>query len=223
MFKTLKLSTLSYILGAVLVFGGVALADLIPIGSSIEPTMVTLEDIYQKTQDFAYPTSTHNISTESAPVEPGTMHTLSDIWTGLNNFILPPTSKVEDGYFYGPNGSLEGGLSAGSPTLIWETPVVGDSPPYVDWNAATDYCADLTEGNVATGTWRLPYVEELIQESPIANPNLTQVGGFKTDKKYWSIVTYPGNSDYAYSVRVSGGGVNLSSKTSTDVIVRCVY
>jgi hypothetical protein len=216
-------SIISYLIGAVLVFGGVALADkLIPTSDTSAPTMFTLEDIWKKTQNLNYTTSDHDISTTSAPIEPGTMKTLADIWQGLTDFVLPPTSKVEDGYFYGPNSSLEGELSTGATVLTWETPVASDSPSYIDWNVATDYCANLTEGNVTPGTWRLPYVEELIQESPIANPNFTQVGGFKTDKKYWSIVTNPSNSSYAYSVRVSGGGVNLSSKTGSDVIVRCV-
>jgi hypothetical protein len=220
-----KLKSLSiYIITTLLILGGVALAGtLAPTGGNTStPTMYTLTDIYQKTQDFTYTEQSHDVSTDNEPAEPGTMHTLSDIWTGLTNFILPPTSKVEDGYFYGPNGSLEGKLSAGTPSLTWSSNdyMESDTPAYTDWNTATTFCNDSTEGEVSQGTWRLPTYPELVAKYLATNPG--NASGFQTGY-YWSSTEYPFNSDNAYYVYMNYGYASLSGKSNPSYYARCVH
>ncbi|MCX6733092.1 MAG: hypothetical protein NTV98_06150 [Candidatus Roizmanbacteria bacterium] len=93
--KTKFKQIIFYVLGAFLVVGGVVLADIInkllPTGSPSSPStnMVTLEDIYKKTQDFTYTKpSSHDISTSSLPSN--SMNTLQDIWDSLT---LNPVSS----------------------------------------------------------------------------------------------------------------------------------
>jgi hypothetical protein len=195
-----------YIITTILIFGGVAIAgSLTPTGSDISPTMVTLEDLYQKTQDFTYSTSSHNISTESTPS--ATMHTLSDIWTGLTNFILPPVDKVEDGYAYGPNGSLEGTLSAGAPVLEWSADLGA-----MTWASSTEACT----------TWggRLPTISELL--AALSDQFLLGSGsGFAEFTLYWS--STENGSGVAYNGNCVFGNVYLSSGNKNNVdSVRCV-
>ncbi len=73
---------LSYILGATLVIGGVVFAGtLTPSVSTDTANFVTLSDIYNKIILNTYSTSTHSISTTSAPV--ASMYTLSDIYNAI--------------------------------------------------------------------------------------------------------------------------------------------
>lgn len=208
-FKNIK-PIISYILGAILVFGGVVLADkLIPTGSVIEPTMVTLEDIYQKTQDFTYTTNSHDLSTTSVPAEPGTMHTLSDIWTGLTDFILPPESKVEDGYAYGPNGSLEGSAPAGTPTLEWSA-----DQGSMTWDAAETYCQGIGGG--------LPTIDELIAALTAQFVNSSPfMSGFAEGTYYWSGTENVSDSAW-FGYSEFGDIFNSYGYKSSEYSVRCV-
>lgn len=195
-----------YIITTILILGGVAIAgSLTPTGSDISPTMVTLEDLYQKTQDFTYSTSSHNISTESTPS--ATMHTLSDIWTGLTNFILPPVDKVEDGYAYGPNASLEGELSASAAVLEWSA-----DRGSMNWDAAVANCT----------TWggRLPKIGELLNALSQQFIEGGTEDGFVGSGIYWSGTEYDIDNAY-FGVYVGGIYINYGSK-SFETSVRCV-
>ena len=99
----------SYILGASLVIGGVVFAGVLsPSVSTGTPNFVTLEDLYQKTQNFSYSLSSHDVST-SSEVAPS-MHTLQDIWDSLSNITLPAESDVRENINYGINNSATGSL-----------------------------------------------------------------------------------------------------------------
>ena len=76
-----KLKSISFfVLGALLVLGGVILAgSLTPSGNTSTPTFYTLSDIYNKLNLNTYSASTHTVSTTSLPTT-STMHTLTEIW-----------------------------------------------------------------------------------------------------------------------------------------------
>ncbi len=87
-------SILSYILGATLVIGGVVFAGTLTPSVSIDTAnFVTLSDIYNKIILNTYSTSTHSISTTSAPV--ASMYTLLEIWNGIPAI---DSSKMLDTY-----------------------------------------------------------------------------------------------------------------------------
>ena len=231
MSKPLK-SILSYTLGAILVFSVVAIAGtLTPGGNTSTPTMYTLSDIYSKIQNINYTASTHTVSTTSSPTA-GTFNTLTEIYTLLDdltytasdiatgttimgivgNISVPPVDKVEDGYFYGANNALEGTLPARAAPLEWSGFL---PPPDSTWTNSVAYCDGLGGG------YRLPYVEELIQESPIANPAFSKVGGFDP-YNYWTNVSHSDPSG-AYAVDMSNGFMSIIIKTEGfGPVARCV-
>ena len=80
--KTKLKQIVTYILGAVLVIGGVVFAgSLTPSVSTNTSNFVTLSDLYNKIIDNTYSNSTHSVSTTSAPVS--TMYSLSDIYNAI--------------------------------------------------------------------------------------------------------------------------------------------
>ena len=168
--KTKFKQIIFYVLGAFLVVGGVVLADIInkllPTSSPSSPStnMVTLEDIYKKTQDFTYTKpSSHDISTSSLPSN--SMNTLQDIWDSLTlnpissstiltsntimgiagNVTLPAEGDVRKDTVYGSSDVNStnyhtGGLvvSSGPAPLVWSAPAPAglcwDTDPTNVWN-----------------------------------------------------------------------------------------
>ena len=156
-----------------------------------------------------------------------------DIKTGFNLFVrqallypltspfLPSVADVKKDVSYA-NGELVGILEAGVPVLTWSS----SYGSYLDWLTALIWAEYLeidgvTVSETPQNLWRLPYLEELIAESPIANPSFTKVGGFQSDY-YWSGVTYPYNEGYAYGVSMDDGYVYGNDKTYPISLARCV-
>jgi hypothetical protein len=224
--NTLK-NTLSYILGAILVFSAVALAGTLTPGvSTSTPTMYTLSDIYSKIQNINFTPSVHTVSTTSSPTT-GTFNTLSEIYTALNdldytasdiatgtsimgitgNITIPAEADVRLSTTYGPNNTLTGEMSAGAAPLEWSA----DNPAgYVDWATAGAYCS-VTLGN----GYRLPHMWELAQYYQQNGAGSFQAG------YYWSSTEYPDDPDFAYGVYVSNGYVDFYGKTSPNYLARC--
>lgn len=215
--KTMKKINLkpiiSYILGAVLVLGGVVIAgSLTPIEADISPTMVTLQDIYNRLQTSSdYYDSTpdsHTISTLNTPSE--SMATLQAIWNSLTDLRLPTEDKVQDGYSYGPGDSMTGSLSAGAPTLEWSADL-----GTMIWADAVTACT----------TWggRLPKLGELLNvlSQQFVEGGTEGPGGFAASMYYWS--STEGVSGDAYNGSYGYGIVsyNYVSK-SIEYLVRCV-
>ncbi|MFA6797190.1 MAG: DUF1566 domain-containing protein [Candidatus Paceibacterota bacterium] len=200
--KNIK-SIISYILGAVLVLGGVVIAgSLTPTESDISPTMVTLEDIYQKTQDFTYATNSHDISTESTPLE--TMHSLQDIWNSLTANPITSNIIVTGNTILGVEGSAESGGGA----LEWTA-----DQGSMNWDTATAHCAAIGG--------RLPTIDELdvaLTEQFINSSYF--MDGF-TYMYYWS--STEDGSVFAYNGSYGDGYVyNNSDDKSSGYSVRCV-
>lgn len=211
-------SIISYTLGALIVYSFVALAGtLTPGGNTSTATMYTLSDIYSKIQDISYTAPAHTVSTSSSVV--GTMNTLtqvydaldaltytaSDIATGTSimgitgNITIPAEADVRADTTYGPNNTLTGEMSAGTPPVEWSSTFGPTS-----WTAAMSACQGLsTAGGAKPGvTWRLAYLDELISELSIGSLS-SKVGGFQA-QSYWSnaIVQDPMNN--AYLVNMTG-------------------
>ncbi|MDD4805092.1 MAG: DUF1566 domain-containing protein, partial [Candidatus Pacebacteria bacterium] len=134
-------------------------------------------------------------------------------WTGLTDFILPPESKVEDGYAYGPNGSLEGSAPAGAAPLEWSAGLGS-----MTWDNAVAYCA-----NPANGYTRLPKIGELLNalSQQFAEVGTEGPGGFAEDASYWSDTEYVSGS--AWYGNFAYGNFNSSNDNkSSELSVRCV-
>ena len=231
--NTLK-NTLSYILGAILVFSAVALAGtLTPGGNTSTPTMYTLSDIYTKIQNINFTPSAHTVSTTSSPTT-GTFNTLSEIYTALNdldytasdiatgtsimgivgNITIPAEADVRLSTTYGPNNTLTGEMSAGAAPLEWSG-IVGT----MTWDAAVAYCA-----NPANGYTRLPTMKELLGGLAGQFIDLpTTNSGFAEGTSYWSDTEIAGNPVYAWYGYIEFGYVyNLYDNKSHEHSVRCV-
>lgn len=203
-----------YVTTTFLIFGGVVLADkLTPSNNTSTTNFVTLQDIYNRLQTssnyYDNTPESHTISTSNTPAEPGTMYTLSDIWTSLNNLNLPTQDKVQSGYQYGPNNSITGTLSSGTSVLEWST-----SQGSMTWDAAVAYCASIGG--------ELPTIEELLAALTAQFTDLSPfMSGFAEYTYYWS--STENGSDYAYVGDGEGGYVyNGNGGKSDGASVRCV-
>ncbi len=98
-----------YIFTITAIFAGIAFAvdKLIPTESPV-PTMVTLEDIYQKVAGINGTATPHSISTSSSPVN--SMHSLQDIWNIMQSYTIPDSGDVATGTTYGNSSNLITGI-----------------------------------------------------------------------------------------------------------------
>jgi hypothetical protein len=171
--------------------------------------MVTLSDIYSKIQNINYSatSSDHTVSTTSSPT--GTFSTLAEIYDALDdltytasniatgtsimgitgNISVPPVDKVEDGYFYGPNNTLEGTLPAGGATLEWTADLgFGDTYENAVYLASHLEADGVTVSETVQNIWRIPTIAELYKAfGDTYFPGGSGLpGGFVGDGFYWS-------------------------------------
>ena len=241
--NTLK-NTLSYILGAILVFSFVALAGtLTPGGNTSTPTMYTLSDIYNKLTIPSYTPPAHTVSTSSSPTT-GTFNTLSEIYSAIPAFLTGDTSNATSTRsdttltLTIPRGISDGtatlstssaNLTAGNikdDVIIFgvEGTYAGAGAPALvweagpgtnmNWNAGTAYCGGLSTDQAIV--WRLPSVTELSTAYTSGVP-----GSFEEDN-YWSGTTFSDIPTSAYVFYMYMGNVWDDSKT-VPYYVRCVH
>ena len=197
-----------YIIGAVFVVAGAVFAgSLTPPGGSITTNFLTIEDLYQKTLDFSYSTSTHDLSTTSAPTV-GTMHTLEDVWNSMINISMPSPSEVATGTVYGPLVHPIIGTSMAT-LLVWDTTdEIG-----LTWDQAVAYCAGTsTDYGIV---WRLPSIDEFngkISEDPNYFPN----------NYYWSGVGVVGDASSSFAFATTTGAFSCN-KNELNKYTRCVH
>ncbi len=223
---------LSYILGATLVIGGVVFAGtLTPSVSTDTANFVTLSDIYNKIILNTYSTSTHSISTTSAPV--ASMYTLSDIYNAIptlsSGTITTGTTIMGIAGAYNTSNLIPGNVATGTSygtssvgTLVgaqatewYATDTPGDD---TDWYTAGTTCAGLSSvGGTKDGApWRLPSKDELVAKYSQDHSNF--LGDY-----YWSGTTYPAEtySDVAYFVYMTSGSVGDGGKSYPGSNVHC--
>ncbi len=157
--KTTKI--ILYILVAVLVLDvvvavAVDVNKLTPSTSTTTPNMVTLNDLYQKTLNIYYSTSSspRYISTSTAPAN--SMYTLQEVWDSIGNFSLPDEGNVRAGTLYGRSDSPRTGAfsvnscsdPATTPTIVLAigntNPVGGVTNVVVPEAGATDTTGAVT-------------------------------------------------------------------------------
>lgn len=187
--------------------------------STTNPTMVTLEDIYNRLQTeegFRNQTpGSHTITTNNEPS--GTMYTLEDIWDSINNFGLPDESSVEAGLGYGPGGIMGGSLDVGSGALEWSA-----NQSNATWTSANEFCngtPNSSSGDYSEG-WRLPTISELLLG--LSDQFLVDsASGFVSGVTYWSNNAY--GVDSAYTALYNANQVNHSyADKAWTGYVRCV-
>jgi hypothetical protein len=196
--------------------------------------MVTLQDIWNKTQDFTYSTSSspRYVSTSSSPL--ASFKSLQDVWDSLtenpitSNIILTGNTVL----------GVEGGASAEAPEIVWSntsatrlcweaSDFTSEANCSVDgWTAegygAIEYCANLVEGG--SSNWRLPTISELLValsgqflEVPAT------VSGF--DGSYYWASAYPYTPIHAYKalgIEANSEVASTYSVKSVREYVRCV-
>jgi hypothetical protein len=233
-----KLKTLSYIIGASLVIGGVVLAgSLTPTVVDTNTTsMVTLQDLWNKTQDFTYSTSSspRYVSTSSSPL--ASFRSLQDVWDSLtenpitSNIILTGNTVL----------GVEGSATAGAPALVWSniapTRLCWDASDFsseancsIDgWTAegygALEYCENLVEGG--SSNWRLPSITELLAglSGQVLEVPAT-VSGFDEMLTYYWAAAYPYTPIHAYRATSNQTMTQVTADYTTKGVrhaVRCV-
>lgn len=210
MHKTFKTISL-YIAGTLCLLAIVAVAgSLTPTASTQSTSMVTLQDLWNKTQDFTYSTSSspRYISTSSSPAI--SFKSLQDVWDSLTANPITSNIILTDNTILG----VEGSASAGTPTLVWDT----TESTTMNWATASSTC--VAKGNGS----RLPTIGELCKglvgqfmEIPATD------SGFAEDTYYWSGNEYANNPDAAWIGSFGFGSVgNGSDLKVSDYSVRCV-
>ncbi len=129
------------------------------------------------------------------------------------NITIPAEADVRLNTTFGANNSLTGEMSAGTPALEWSATV---GP--MNWADGVAYCSGLGGG------YRLPYLEELIQESPMGKPGFIKVGGFSPDI-YWSGSTKLDYDTYAYMFNMDPDHpiVEPYDKAVFQLLIRCTH
>lgn len=200
--KSYLKSTSLYVVGTLCTLALVAVAGSLTPSVSPATTMLTLEDLYQKTQDFTYATSSHSLSTSSSPL--ASMHTLEEIWNSL--IANPITSDIII------SGNTIMGITGTA--ITGETPLQWETDPSVDdltWTNAWNYCSNMPDGN--TWDWRLPEIWELLKAIDDGE------SGFTIDIPYWTNTSYA-EGDHWLVLALD----NSISHTTDDFLynVRCV-
>jgi hypothetical protein len=175
--------------------------------------MVTLQDIWNKTQDFTYSTSSspRYISTSSSPL--ASFKSLQDVWDSLTENPITSNIILSGNTVMG----VAGGASAGITWLPAEATAM-------DWATASSTC--VAKGNGA----RLPTMGELIRGYAGQIGDYPQTNsGFLEDIPHWSS-TVSGSGASAGAAH--GGGqletesgylmVTYQNKSSAEPFVRCV-
>ena len=207
--KSFKNITL-YVVGTLCTLAVIVVAGtLSPTVSTDTTSMVTLQDLWNKTQDFTYSTSSspRYISTSSSPL--ASFKSLQDVWDSLtenpitSNIILTGNTVL----------GVEGSASAGITWLTTEATTM-------NWAAASSTC--VAKGNGA----RLPTIGELLKalagqfyEDPPTNSDFTD------SEYYWSGTEYTqmDQTDSAWDGGLGGGTVrNYYAFKHAEYLVRCV-
>jgi len=204
--------------------GLIGAGDMEP-SASPNPTMHTLEDIY-------------NAVTVGCPREA----------------LVEKTGQTTS-YRTGDDGDKEAGESWPNPRftdnsdgtvtdnltgLIWlkqadyNSIASGGQTGTANWNTAVDFCKELKDGDCgltdssSAGEWRLPNVKELqslihYEYDTPAVPNTAGTGQLTPDDPftevqsdyYWSSTTYSASTSSSWSVRMSDGRINGGNKSGT--------
>jgi hypothetical protein len=215
-----KIAPLLVIALGSLLFGLVQAGDLEPPGSPA-PTMVTLQEIYDKLDECTGGGSCGVPKTGQTGCWDGSGWSISCNLTGQDG-------EYQVGVSVGPrftdNG--DGTVTDNLTSLIWlqDADCFGQrewTNALSDANGLADGSCSLTDGSVA-GDWRLPNVKELqslidfgqyLPALPAGHPfSGVQSGG------YWSSTSRVYNPGYAWGVYLSYGYVNGYYKTNTNFV-----
>lgn len=225
--KILKI--VPFIIITILVGVTVAYAGSLTPPGSVANTMYSLTDIFNLSAGRTTTLGSGTIATTPGSVV-ATGKTLTEIYDVISTQIgnLANGKIAKDITAFGFTGTLYGDTDAskvlttarypGTATAGVSYPTLwsADATGYVNWATAVAYCANLTEGSVAPGTWHLPTYIELV------NAYLTSVVGFQVDwNMYWSGTTDLLDSDGAYLVNMNFALALFDAKTAPDYRARC--
>ncbi|MBM4136018.1 MAG: DUF1566 domain-containing protein [Nitrospira sp.] len=155
--------------------------------------------------------------------------------TPLTQIYLPQTGQTAS-YATGDDGELRRGVSWPSQRftanmICADTAIIDNltglmwvkSPDSTKrtWADAITYANDLVLCGFTD--WRLPNIKELrsLINYGLADPDTWLNGqGFTNVQSddYWSSTTFASNTDLAWFVRMSGGGVNVNAKTNSNYV-----
>jgi len=104
--------------------------------------------------------------------------------------------------------------------LEWQDSYSG-SVPQLQWEAAINYCENLTLNGKSD--WRLPNINELfsITEHSHGSPTINDIFQNTKEDFYWTSTTYSGSSSYAWAVSFEYGS-NTYYPKERSYFIRCV-